>query len=413
MSDGAESDGSDIVFQEADPRPRAPAAVVVLSDGDDSDDDDLRILDPLKEEATQRAAAVVASAGSRPLPVPSTSKLAASSAYPYDYPLPKETKPWDLKRYMPMRYPPPDHLGKGKRAISIELGIEPAPTEPEEESVEEIRIKERLVEGTRWDFEFQQQRSLGPPHGLVRPDAPRQSPKKPRHSHDAAFFPFAHLEELEYMRGVAAIVGGSRIEIIRLSDIDSAASDGQGEQKVKSERVAYAKGNGKATRSEGRGREEQHDFLTVAWSIRLDTWPYLPILAVAGRSRMIYIYHLYSELTAAGDRAFELVLDRSLAGHGQPIWSLSFHPNFPHLLASGSEDRTVCLWDPCVDGGMDDDVLEKVQQRAKKNESNSQTVVRPFVEGELLAKFTEEGHKAGVFVVASPSSFAMLETDSC
>lgn len=95
----------------------------------------------------------------------------------------------------------------------------------------------------------------------------------------------------------------------------------------------------------------------------------------------------------------------------QTIHHLTFHPSYPHLLASASEDKTLRLWDPTVPWGSDERVrrtLPKGGQRGatSRREEELRTAEggrtsRPRVEGELLGVMAEGGHEKAVMSCVS------------
>lgn len=93
----------------------------------------------------------------------------------------------------------------------------------------------------------------------------------------------------------------------------------------------------------------------------------------------------------------------------QSIFHLTFHPSYPHLLASCSEDKTVRLWDATVPWGTNEAVhrVEAQTRRGKTVEKQQQQLgYRPRVEGELLAVLAERGHEHAVFSCVRSQNFA-------
>ena len=81
--------------------------------------------------------------------------------------------------------------------------------------------------------------------------------------------------------------------------------------------------------------ERRELFMSLAWSVLItDDEPPLPVLAVAGRGRLIHILDGRS-----------LRCHRTLSGHGRTITSVAFSDEYEHALVSTSHDRTASVWD--------------------------------------------------------------------
>lgn len=147
-------------------------------------------------------------------------------------------------------------------------------------------------------------------------------------------------------------------------------------------------------------------------------WPFVPILAAGGEGRVIDIYRYSRDCTLSLDRTITLhgqvsssqsIIPLSFEGcdaHSsflfglryalQRINHLTFSQSHPHLLASASDDHTVCLWDPIIPWGSNDAVVSRFDRTLASTAS-----ARPFVPGELLAKFDVGSHTEGILSCVS------------
>lgn len=93
----------------------------------------------------------------------STSKL-SNGPYPPDYPLPKISPQWDLKRYLPRRFPPTPSARR-PRAESVELSGDVEMADGNENpgtTVMETREEERKVVGVPWGRDWEQVACIAP-----------------------------------------------------------------------------------------------------------------------------------------------------------------------------------------------------------------------------------------------------------
>jgi len=121
-------------------------------------------------------------------------------------------------------------------------------------------------------------------------------------------------------------------------------------------------------------------------------------------------------------RADELLSFPPSFARPQTLHHLAFHPSYPHLLASASEDKTIRLWDPTLPWSSDAAVSRRARRpaggstgetgggkkggRAKVGpqskveerirEAEGRRTSRPRVEGELLGVLAEGGHEKAV-----------------
>ncbi|GEM06545.1 polycomb protein EED [Rhodotorula toruloides] len=253
------------------------------------------------------------------------------SAVPPDYPLPHHPFAFDILNHAPSRRPGPPPAWKHPRDMTSEERHEHHRREDE---------RKKRERDQRQDF------------------------------HSTAFFPYAHLPGLAHMEGVCAVVGGAEVRLMQVSTVSPS-------QTVVQEVTAPFR------------QPDCEEYFTCAWSVNISTHPYTPILAVAGRGRLVEVF-LSGRQT---DEEWILHHDRTITGHGGPIFDLTFHPSYPHVLASCSEDKTVRLWDVTVPWGTNAAVANRM---TGVRGSGAERKERSRVEAELLAVLAEGGHEKAV-----------------
>lgn len=246
----------------------------------------------------------------------------------------------------------------------------------------------------------------------------------PRFPHDTYKNSISLLPRLSLSGSVIRRAGRPSWTHSASSSVLACAFPHQRHERINFEQVPRIPQEGK-TKDQSKGKAEE--LLAVAWSVRLDTWPYSPVLAVAGEGAKIFVYNI--EPPAKGETMLNVWLDRTLVGHGrvrrsrptshqlrltsrplnQRVWSLKFSFKYPHLLLSASDDRTVILWDPFVLGGANDDLFKACAARDPRASAAMGKPIpysRPFVPGEVLAKLAESPHAEPVFSVVRALRFS-------
>ncbi|GAA6061909.1 hypothetical protein JCM10212_000534 [Sporobolomyces blumeae] len=314
-----------------------------------------------------------------------------------DEPLPRPTWTFDPMTHAPFRDPgnPPGWVPEGDRELG--LGELEEEKRREQDRAERDRKKRVLREpgqarwGKDWDLvEWVE------PNGKNRKGKAKEG-SDPFCQRSVSFFPYAEFEGLEWLKDTFAVVGGATVEISRCR--------GVGGSNAAPELLAQVTSRNVTPPHAQRDREE---YLTCAWSVNTTTWPFTPMLAVAGRRRVIEIYLIGRRKVDGKVIAW---LDRTMTGHGGDIFHLAFHPSRPHLLISASADRTMRLWDPTLPWGSDARVAQarrsegikavrdgrkkKAVERGKKHQSEESRNPRPRVDGEVLGILA--GHQADVF----------------
>ncbi|GAA6021142.1 hypothetical protein JCM11491_005654 [Sporobolomyces phaffii] len=373
------------------------------------------------------------------LSVPSDEPLASRS------PPSKSTWQFDPLDYAPVRNPvgsrpAPRWIPPHER----ELGDEPERQEREREELQSQRVKQQRVldetgaagdpGGARqwrvveWETNDAKGKRKGKRKASRRCDA--EGPGTETHDlHDASFFPFPQLGGLKWLRGVFVTVGGGNIDFYRCPTKAASSTS-----KPKRPKLIHLVRTRSSTNAQDPNRE---GYLTCAWSVNTTTWPFTPMLAVAGLGRVIEIYLIARET----DRTISVHLDRTITGHGGTIYQVAFHPQRPHLMLSCSEDRTIRLWDPTLPWGSDEEVRKVVKREMKDRAEASKkaaslrkkklsysaikkqpqrpsvgiggdggkwTRMRPRVEGELLALLT--GHDKSVFTAGFHPIYPLVVT---
>ncbi|GAA5928756.1 hypothetical protein JCM1841_001045 [Sporobolomyces salmonicolor] len=333
------------------------------------------------------------------------------ASVPHDYPLPRLPWEFDVANYAPTRHPaPPAGWMPEKELSEAEKQVA---RERAEEGRKRTQLQRRLrePEGERWEWEWVQEVFRGP-H-----DSKGKGKEMTVDYHTAAFFPYSNFEGLEWLDGVFAAGGGTTVELLRASGASSNAGP-----EILASTIST---NTRPLRDPNR-----EEYFTCAWSVNTTTWPFTPLLAVAGRGRVIEIYLVGRRRTGE----VVLHLDRTITGHGGSVFHLTFHPSRPHLLLSSSEDRTLRLWDPTLPWGSDAAVLTSIEaERARKAHAASiheemkqagpsreakrggeaqstrrRPRFRPRIEGELLAILAEGGHERGVLSCDFHSTFPLV-----
>ncbi|GAA5983056.1 hypothetical protein JCM5350_006795 [Sporobolomyces pararoseus] len=340
---------------------------------------------------------------------------------PPDHPLPRPTFDFDILNYAPHRNP-----SKPARWIppeERELGEEFDRLEAKKVEEKTKRLREQKVTREAWEGEKKWGREWKRVAWQKR-ELPKDEQKYQASStlHSAAFFPYPQLEGLEWLDGVFVTVGDGYINFYRCPSTSTSTAAPDLIQRV-------------ATLSPTKkGDPNQEEYLTCAWSVNTTTWPFTPMLAVAGVGRVIELYLIgRRERIENGKRSEEVVvhLDRTITGHGHTIYQLAFHPQRPHLLLSCSEDRTIRLWDPTLPWGSNLEVQKVVKQEMAAREAGrtAKTAgkkmrggkrerfdplrasrlwlrMRPRVDGELVAMLT--GHERAVFTADFHSIYPLI-----
>ncbi|GAA5891001.1 hypothetical protein JCM6882_008879 [Rhodosporidiobolus microsporus] len=314
---------------------------------------------------------------------------------PPDYPLPDTPRPFHLLNHAPMRNPGPPAGWSHPREMSVAERIEFEKREKARARRIEEQVKLREEGAEVWEWEWELQRGTGgrgddvKGKGKEREEVPREG----EDWHDVGFFPFADYSGLGYMRGVFAVCGGHELKLLRVPSASSSSSSGY-------ETLATTTSSNTLPNS-SHNREE---YFTLAWSVNLTARPYTPMLAVAGRGRVVEVFLVGQKR----DGSFILHHDRTISGHGNSIFHLSFHPTHPHLLASCSLDHTIRFVDATLPWGSNAAVLARVQaeldEAARKKGGvgglnslkEGSLLRRRRVAGELLAIANEDGHGQGV-----------------
>ncbi|GJN91830.1 hypothetical protein Rhopal_004853-T1 [Rhodotorula paludigena] len=333
------------------------------------------------------------------------------SAVSPDYPLPHPPFQFDVLNHAPARDPmaPPGWKAPKERTV--------------DENIEEMRrAKERLRRAeeqrrTREPFAGSAElvwEQAAIPRTYLEYVMPGES-NKPTTYRSTAFFPYSHLPGLGYLKDLFAVVGGHKLTPtarlqIDVLQLEHASTSQSSPARLVKRTLAPEKFEDK--------KRVDEEFFTCAWSVDISTQPYTPILAVAGRGRSIEIYHV---AVNGLENTLQLQHNRSIAGHGGSIFHLCFHPSYPHLLASCSEDKTIRLWDATVPWGADAAVWERlgaVGQNGKRGHARppggrstqAQSVLRPMVPGELLGVLSEAGHEKGALSCDFHATLPLLAT---
>ncbi|BGO93092.1 hypothetical protein NBRC10512_003277 [Rhodotorula toruloides] len=286
------------------------------------------------------------------------------AAVPPDYPLPRPPFAFDVLNHAPSRHPGSPPSWQYLRDMTSEERHEHQRREDERKKRE--RDQRQLRE--EWEWEWVR-------CATTSPGTPAKG-KEQKDFHSASFFPYAHLPGLGYMEGVCAVIGGTEVRLMQISTVPPSRTV------VQEVATPYRRPNVHQI------HPDHEEYFTCAWSVNISTHPYTPMLAVAGRGRLVEVF-------LVGRRAggkWILHHDRTITGHGGPIFDLAFHPSHPHMLASCSEDKTIRLWDVTVSWGSNAAV-------AKQTPSHPASITareRPRVEGELLAVLAEGGHEKAV-----------------
>ncbi|BGP29071.1 hypothetical protein JCM10296v2_000807 [Rhodotorula toruloides] len=288
------------------------------------------------------------------------------TAVPPDYPLPQPPFAFDVLNHAPSRQPGPPPSWQHPRDMTSEERHEHQRREYERKKRE--RDQRQLRE--EWEWEWVRCATTSP--------GTAAKGKEQTDFHSASFFPYGHLPGLEYMEGVCAVVGGTEVRLMQISTVPPRQT-----VVVQEVTAPFRRPN------VHHAHPDHEEYFSCAWSVNISTHPYTPMLAVAGRGRLVEVFLVGRQ---AGGK-WILHRDRTITGHGGPIFDLAFHPSYPHLLASCSEDKTIRLWDATVPWGSN----AAVAKRTKSQSAPGPTWERPRVEGELLSVLAEGGHEKAVF----------------
>ncbi|BGO96850.1 hypothetical protein JCM10021v2_000484 [Rhodotorula toruloides] len=299
----------------------------------------------------------------------SPSKAAADgldfAAVPPDYPLPEPPFAFDVLNHAPIRHPGPPPSWQHPRDMTSEERHEHLRREDERKKRERDQRQVR----EEWEWEWVRCATTSP--------GTAAKGKEQKDFHSASFFPYPHLPGLKHMEGVCAVVGGTEVRLMQISTVPPS-------QAVVQEVTApFRRPN------VHHDPPDHEEYFACVWSVSISTHPYTPMLAVAGRGRLVEVFLVGRQ---AGGK-WVLHHDRTITGHGEPIFGLVFHPSYPHLLASCSEDKTIRLWDATVPWGSNAAVAKRTKSQSDPGASRE----RPRVEGELLAVLAEGGHEKAVF----------------
>ncbi|GAA5854600.1 hypothetical protein JCM9279_005706 [Rhodotorula babjevae] len=348
-----------------------------------------------------------------------------------DHPLPHPLLDFNILNHAPARHPAPPPGWKELSSRTVQEEVDEAARGSERRRRVEEQRRLREPEGARWDWTWACD-GLEVPKAEAKGKGKGKTKEASPDFHSAAFFPHAHLPGLEYMSGVIAIVGGSKVDLCYLDSASTSSSPAQLSHLVS--HTSAAKLYPSHVRSprpalaplppadpDPPSQRDKEEYLTCAWSVNITTHPYTPMLAVAGRGRVVDVFLVGRR--ASGE--WLLYKDRTITGHGGTILHLAFHPSYPHLLASASEDKTIRLWDPTLPWGSDVAVSRRVRdarpgsavemgttgggKKGGKGKVGPQSRVeerirqaeggrtsRPRVEGELLGVLAEGGHEKAV-----------------
>ncbi|GAA5890359.1 hypothetical protein JCM8208_002791 [Rhodotorula glutinis] len=346
---------------------------------------------------------------SAPSPPKSTRTPVDPAAVSRDHPLPHAPFDFNILNHAPTRHPAPPAGWKEPSSRTTEEDKDEAARAVERARRVEEQRRLREPESAPWGWTWTCDELV-----VSKEDVKGKSKGKKKETatdyHSAAFFPHAHLPGLSYMSGVLAIVGGSTVDLHHLDSASTSSS---------SAKLSHLVSHKSAARLSPSHRDKE-EYLTCAWSVNISTHPYTPMLAVAGRGRVIDVFLVGRR--ASGEWA--LHKDRTVTGHGGAIQHIAFHPSYPHLLASASEDKTIRLWDSTLPWGSDAAVSHragpgtasagetgaagggkkkvrakvgpqsKVEERIRQAEGGRTS--RPRVEGELLGVLAEGGHEKAV-----------------
>ncbi|GAA6047229.1 hypothetical protein JCM3770_006961 [Rhodotorula araucariae] len=330
-------------------------------------------------------------------PTTKTPSSALPAAIPPDFPLPHPSSEFNILNHAPARHPAPPPGWKEPQERTVEEQIKESARSDERRNRAEAGRRLREPKGTEWEWEWVREGPLG-----VAAD--RKGKGKAKEAavdyRAASFFPYAHLPGLSYMSGVLAMAGGAKVELFQLSNASPSTTDSP-----------LVKLIARATDVKLSPAHRDHEeYFTCAWSVNITTQPYTPMLAVSGRGRVIDVFLIAQRATGE----WVLHKERTITGHGGSIHHLAFHPSYPHLLSSASEDKTIRLWDPTVPWGTDAATSARVRAapargmrgglkgaaRIRAEEairaSEGGRTSRPRVEGELLGVLAEGGHEKAV-----------------
>ncbi|SGY30522.1 BQ5605_C002g01160 [Microbotryum silenes-dioicae] len=228
--------------------------------------------------------------------------------------------------------------------------------------------RERVVDRADWEWSWTLKQSQ-----VRGRDLQRQS------SRSATFFPFAHLPGLGHLQDVLAYVVGAQVKLIKFRDV----GDPDGDHDSESESARRPRKLKIASHTSATSATEKYH--TCAWSVDTRYFPHDPILAVAGKSRVINLFRVrHNALT----NKVELLLERRMTGFGEIIRELKFSPQHPHCLAVACDDGGIYLLDPTVEQGSDEAVAKSIKEHLQRQGSppvTAKPVERPAIPGELRA----------------------------
>ncbi|GAA5831451.1 hypothetical protein JCM11251_004029 [Rhodosporidiobolus azoricus] len=308
-----------------------------------------------------------------------------SASFPSDCPLPEIPRQFHLLNHAPMRTPGSPAVYEDPRGMRSEDRLVVGLKELERAKRVEEQMKRREEGGEAWDFEWElmEAKELRNKRKGKEKETAESAGGVEEDWHDVAFFPFGDHSGLNFLKGVFAVCGDRQA-----SRVQSSLACRMLMPRLPIFPLQHY-------------REE---YFTLAWSVNITTRPYTPMLAVAGRGRVIEIWLVEGKANGS----FELHHDRTISGHGGHIFHLAFHPSRPHLLASTSLDRTVRFVDTTLPWGRNDVILYRITRElkgrsdkrhggeGKRSVEEGDLLSRRKVSGELLAIANEGGHSQGV-----------------
>ncbi|SCV68795.1 BQ2448_916 [Microbotryum intermedium] len=261
------------------------------------------------------------------------------------------------------------------------------------------RTRERVVDRTDWEWSWTLKQSQIRGRDRQRP----ASCVDWLPSRSATFFPFAHFAGLDYLQDVLAYVVGAQVKLIKFCDVGppDGDCDPEFESARRPRKVKIA--------SYGSIISVTEEFHTCTWSVDTRYWPHDPMLAVAGKSRVINLFRVRRN---AVSNKVELLLERQMTGFGEIIRELKFSPQHPHCLAVACEDGGVYLLDPTIEQGSDEAVAKSIKEHYQRLEMPIVTctpVERPTIPDELRALLLTHGeYNQGMLSVDIHSALPLI-----